>query len=75
MSWWSNRRLRDCVGMELKTVRVLGSGNQVIPAGTKVRLRHAFRWNDLHIDAAACPHCGIQVRMNGVSRFDLGLPE
>jgi hypothetical protein len=71
-NWWDGRLLRNVTGMRLRTVQNLGSANQVIASGTIVRLRrNQTRWHALNIESDPCPHCGIQVRMSGVSRRDL----
>ena len=71
-NWWDGLPLRAITDMKLRTIRTLGSGNQVIQAGVIVRISgYQTRWNKLDIESDPCPHCGIKVRMSCVSCVDL----
>lgn len=68
---WAPKLLRDFIGTEMQTRRIMSTQTLKLPAGSRVTVASGTTWNRLQIIAPACKCCGIQAIISYVRADDL----
>lgn len=69
---WAPKLLRDFIGTEVQTRRIMSTNTLKLPAGSRVRIsEHSGAWNRLQIVAQPCKCCGIEAIISYVRVDDL----